>query len=367
LASGARRVYERHGYRQAMASLQLDLIARLRLPLSRSRAITREPIHDAEAPMTPHAEQHVARSRLERDVLAGLSRPQKSLPCQYFYDASGSQLFEEITSTDEYYPTRTEIAILKACGGEIAGRTAPDTALVEFGSGSSVKTGILLDAAPALRCYVPIDVSPSIMEQAIDRLRTERPQLEITPVIADFATDVVLPPVLNGRPRLGFFAGSTIGNFGHEAAVGLLARFRALLGPASRLILGADLRKAPSIVVPAYNDARGLTARFNLNLLVRINRELGGTFDLHQFEHLATYDIEAGRIDMWLVSRRDQVSIVAGRRFTFAAGERIHTEVSQKYSVEEMQGLARRAGWQPIAVWIDPGSLFSVHELRAAP
>lgn len=312
--------------------------------------------------MKPDIELDATLARFERDVIAGLSAAPKTLPCQYFYDAEGSRLFEEITELEEYYPTRTEISILQACAPEIAARTAEGCLLVEFGSGSAVKTSILIDAAPAITGYVPIDVSASIMEQAVARLTERHPGLVVDPVIGDFTSGLRLPAALLKRPRLGFFPGSTIGNFGMDEAAALLARFRQALGPGARLVLGADLRKSAARLVPAYDDARGVTAAFNLNLLARINRELGGTFDLDQFQHLATYDDVSGRVDMHLVSRRSQIVTVAGRRFGFAAGERIHTEVSQKYSIDEMKDLGRRAGWSPVAVWTDPENLFSVHE-----
>jgi dimethylhistidine N-methyltransferase len=307
----------------------------------------------------------VRQTAFAKDVLAGLSLPQKSIPCKYFYDAAGSLLFEQITGLDEYYPSRTETGILRSCVAGIAARTPEGTVLVEFGSGSSTKTDILLAACPAIGRYIPIDVSPAMLDDARRRLEVVFPQLEVRPIHGDFATGVMLPADTADLPKLGFFPGSTIGNFSHDLAVALLARFRELLGPRSRLILGADLRKSSDILVPAYDDAAGVTAAFNLNLLVRINRELCGTFDLAKFQHLATYDIDAGRIDMFLVSLADQTVVVAGDTVHFATGERIHTEISQKYEIDEMQGLARRAGWQATAVWTDADRLFSVHEFAA--
>lgn len=304
-------------------------------------------------------------AQFEADVCAGLAGTYKSLPCQYFYDAAGSLLFEQITALDEYYPTRTEEAILRAHAGDMTARVREGTVLVEFGSGSSLKTDLVLAACPAIRQYIPIDVSPTMLDQARDRLERKFPGLAVRPLLGDFTSRPELPPDVSALPKLGFFPGSTIGNFGLEPAVALLADFRALLGPASRLIVGADLRKSPSILVPAYDDAAGVTAAFNLNLLVRINRKLGGTFDLGAFRHAATYDVEAGRIDMWLISTRAQTALVAGRCFRFAAGERIHTEISQKYGIDEFAGLARRAGWEPMAVWTDPAHLFSLHDLQA--
>lgn len=319
--------------------------------------------------MPPTTQPTCADAALEtfrRDICEGLSRQQKAIPCQYFYDAAGSALFEAITDLDEYYPTRTELAILTACAPAIAALTAPDTALIEYGSGSSTKTEILLSGCPTITHYVPVDVSPTILQTAKTRLAARFPRLTVLPVLGDFATGVALPEAIAGRPKLGFFPGSTIGNFQHEAAVALLARFCTQLGQGGRFILGADLRKSPDILVPAYNDARGVTAAFNRNLLVRINRELGGTFDVAQFTHDATYDVEAGRIDMWLVSTVAQSATVAGSTYHFAAGERIHTEISQKYGIDEMRGLARRAGWRAVDLWTDAERLFSVHAFLAA-
>lgn len=311
---------------------------------------------------SPEAIAAPERSIFETEIIAGLSKPQKSIPCQYFYDAAGSALFEKITVLQEYYPTRTEIAILHACVAEIAARTPMGSVLVEFGSGSSTKTDILLAACPAITRYVPIDVSPTALSEAKTRLKSQFPLLSVEPILGDFAAGVALPGDIQGLPKLGFFPGSTIGNFTDDQAIALLSRFRALLGQSSRLIVGADLRKSANVLVAAYDDSDGVTAAFNLNLLARINRELAGTFNLSKFQHLATYDIEAGRIDMFLVSMADQTITVAGTPFQFVKGEKIHTEISQKYTVDAMQDLGRRAGWQVAAVWTDPAQLFSVHE-----
>lgn len=301
-------------------------------------------------------------SNFELDIRAGLSTREKSIPCQYFYDAAGSALFEQITELPEYYPARTEVAILNSCAGDIAARTREGAVLVEFGSGSSVKTGILLAACPMIGRYVPIDVSDTALAGAKVRLEALFPQLKVEPVFADFSAGVELPLDVRSLPKLGFFPGSTIGNFSHEAAVRLLSGFRKMLGSGSRLIVGADLRKSPELLIPAYNDAAGVTAAFNLNLLVRVNRELGANFDVSKFEHLATYTALTGRIDMYLVSKSAQTAMIGGQEFQFANGERIHTEISQKYDIAEMQGLAERAGWISRAVWTDAANLFSVHE-----
>ena len=298
-------------------------------------------------------------------VVAGLSQSAKSLPCRYFYDARGSELFEEITDLDEYYPTRTELAILRAHAGELARRVAPGSVLVEFGSGSSRKTEILLDAMPDLAAYVAIDVSESALEGARARLAARYPELRVITRVGDFRMPLDLPASLTDAPRLGFFPGSTIGNLTREAAVGLMRDMAVSLGAEARLVIGADLRKDVARLLAAYDDARGVTAAFNLNLLTRINRELGADFDLAGFVHEAFFDHDESRIEMRLVSLRAQEVRVLGRGFSFAAQERIHTENSHKYTVEDFQGLAQRAGWRPFGVWRDPEHLFSVHELIA--
>lgn len=298
------------------------------------------------------------------DVAEGLSKPQKSLPCRYFYDARGSQLFEEITALDEYYPTRTEASILRDCAAEIAARTQPGSCLVEFGSGSSAKTQIILDALPQLAAYVAIDVSESALEEARARLAQLYPLLRVECVVADFGADFTMPRDLLGAPRLGFFPGSTIGNFEPAQAQKLLGHFAQSLGPGSRLVIGVDLEKDPAILLPAYDDARGVTAAFNLNLLARINRELGADFDLTAFGHESRWNAQAGRVEMHLVSLRDQSVRVGRLEVHFTRGETIHTENSHKWRVETFSSLAQRAGWLSGAVWCDGAHLFSVHELH---
>ena len=296
-------------------------------------------------------------------VLKGLSAPRKRLPCQYFYDVAGSELFEEITRLEEYYPTRTETAILRAHAPSIAGPSGRDAVLVEFGSGSSRKTELVLAALAAPRAYVPIDVSVSALSDAWARLELRFPGLEIIPVNASFWEALRLPARVFAHGKLGFFPGSTIGNFDPPDAGRLLMHFARVLGSPSRLIVGVDLDKDPQRLVAAYDDAKGVTARFNLNLLERINRELGGDFDVARFWHRAIYDPEFKRIEMHLVSRARQRVQVLGRSFSFAEGESIHTENSYKYSVEQFQAVARGAGWQPAGLWMDANRDFSVHEL----
>jgi dimethylhistidine N-methyltransferase len=295
-------------------------------------------------------------------VLKGLSAPRKRLPCQYFYDAVGSELFEEITRLEEYYPTRTETAILRAHAADMAGPSGRDAVLVEFGSGSSRKTELVLAALTAPRAYVPIDVSATALSDAWARLELRFPGLEIIPVNASF-WEARLPARIFAHGKLGFFPGSTIGNFDPPDAGRLLMHFARLLGSPSRLIVGVDLDKDPQRLVAAYDDAKGVTARFNLNLLQRINRELGGDFVVRRFAHRAIYDQEFKRIEMHLVSRVCQTVQVLGRAFAFAEGESIHTENSYKYSMEQFRAVARGAGWQPAGFWTDANRDFSVHEL----
>ncbi len=299
-----------------------------------------------------------------RELLRGLRQQDKSIPCRFLYDRRGSELFEQITELPEYYPTRTETRILESCVAEIRSATASGSLLVEFGSGYSTKTEILLAALDRLAGYVPIDISPYALEAANERLSTRFPELPVFPVVGDFSTSMELPVEFTGTPRLGFFPGSTIGNLKPQEAVQLLSSMRAILGASGRLIIGADLRKDRDVLLAAYDDAQGVTAAFNLNLLGRANRALKTKFDLSKFEHLATYDPYLGRIDMNLVSKTDQIVCVLGQEIAFAKGERIHTEHSHKYDIEGFQKLARRAGWAPNRYWTDEKSYFSVHELH---
>lgn len=297
-------------------------------------------------------------------VVDGLSSAQKSLPCRYFYDAEGSRLFEEITDLPEYYPTRTELGLLQEHAREIAARVPQGAVLVEFGSGSSRKTEILLSQTSGLAAYVPIDVSGDALDEACARLRLRFPKLRLHPVTGDFGADLDLPPDLAQAPRVGFFPGSTIGNFAPSAAQALLTQMRDQLAGGA-LIIGVDLRKDLSVLIPAYNDAAGVTAAFNLNLLTRINRELGGQFDLRAFRHEAVWNEADSRIEMHLVSCKAQEVTAAGRRFAFADGERIHTENSCKYTRERFAELARAAGWRVTDFWTDRKGWFSVQLLSA--
>jgi dimethylhistidine N-methyltransferase len=296
------------------------------------------------------------------DVVAGLSAKPKRLPPKYFYDAAGSALFERITQLPEYYPTRSELELLGKYAPAIAAQFPPGCAMVEFGSGSSRKARILLGAAASVAAYVPVDISGEYLQQDVAQVRRDFPHLAIHPVVADFTTLTKLPAEIASLPRVGFFPGSTIGNFEPHEAAAFLRHAGRMLGTGSVFVVGVDLAKAPDILYRAYNDAEGVTAKFNLNLLARINRELGADFDLAAFEHHAFYNAERNRIEMHLASTRRQKVRICGTTIDFRAGETIHTENSYKYTVESFQALAHGSGWSPLAVWTD--GLFSVHALR---
>ena len=296
-------------------------------------------------------------------VVAGLSQAQKTIPARYFYDVRGSELFEEITKLPEYYPTRTETFLLRhheADLGRLAGRGRP---VVEFGAGSAAKTPLLLNATGA-QTYVPIDISGEFLDSTVASLAVARPELRIEPIAGDFTKPLQLPAMRGALT--GFFPGSTIGNFDHRSAVDLLRSFRETLGADARLVIGLDTRKNVRLLEAAYDDAAGVTAEFNLNLLQRINRELGGTIPVNAFEHRAIWHDGLGRIEMHLVAARDVTFSAAGECFSMRAGETIHTENSYKYTLEEARLLARASGWEPVAVWTDPDGLFGLHVWAAA-
>ena len=306
------------------------------------------------------------RSELLADALAGLGAAQKSLPCKWLYDEEGARLFDAITQLPEYYPTRTEMAILRGCAAEVAAIAGPGASIVEFGSGAAEKVGLLLDAFESPAAYVPVDIAPEWLFDAADRIARQRPTLSVMPVLADFTRPFVLPPRMpRAGARVGFFPGSTIGNFAPPAALAFLDSARRVLGPDAFLLLGADLVKDVARLEAAYDDAAGVTARFNLNLLARLNRECGADFDVSAFRHRAVWNPGAERIEMHLESRRAQEVSIAGRRFRFAAGERVHTEDSHKYRPERLAALAAGAGWRKLRLWTDPEALFSVCLLRA--
>jgi len=293
-----------------------------------------------------------ARDGFAADLISGLSARHKQLPPKYFYDATGSRLFREICSTDEYYVTRSETILLRNVAAEIATGIANGAALVEFGSGESAKTRLLLDAAPQLSTYVPIDISADALYEASDRLARDYPQLSVAPVVADFTGHFRLPIAADGLPRIGFFPGSTIGNFDRDGAVRFLRSVRQVLGIHAALLVGVDLIKDLSTLIAAYDDSRGVTARFNKNLLTRINRELGGDFDPDAFDHLALWNAVHNRVEIYLVSRKDQIVNAAGNTFAFRRGERLHTENSHKFTVAMFARLAAEAGWSANKTWI---------------
>jgi dimethylhistidine N-methyltransferase len=297
-------------------------------------------------------------------VLDGLSRAKKSLPCRFLYDARGSELFEEITRLPEYYPTRTEAGILAEHAPEIAEGFGDGGVLVEFGSGSSVKTEILLNRVAHHITYVAIDVSETALAEAKARLTERYRGLDVRTIVDDFSSFVEMPHDLATRTKSGFFPGSTIGNLVPRDAKRLLESFGRVLGPRSELIIGVDLKKDPRELVKAYNDPAGITSAFNLNLLARINRELGGTIEETAFRHEAVYDPREGRVEMHLISTQDQTVEVCGNSFHFHSGESIHTENSYKYSLEDFQSLAISAGWASEDVWTDTDRKFSVHKLK---
>ncbi len=315
-------------------------------------------------------EQGVDRA-FRADVLTGLRQTPKAVPARWFYDDAGSTLFEDITQLPEYYPTRAETEILELHGRDFAEAIGPGRAVVEFGSGSSVKTPLLLRAIdPA--AYVPLDIAGDFLRASADALATKFPGLPVHPVEADFMREVALPPQVEGMPKLGFFPGSTIGNMVPRTAVDLLRTMRLTLGPGSRLLIGMDLVKDPAVLVAAYDDAAGVTAAFNLNLAHRINRELGGTLPLDALRHVARWNDDLARIEMHLEANRDIAFEVAGEEFVLARGETIHTENSHKFTRRSADTLLLAGGWTPEHRWHDGEQRFSLilaraTEFRTAP
>jgi len=308
--------------------------------------------------------QPLADNGFASDVLSGLSAPRKSLAPKYFYDERGSQLFEAITELKEYYPTRCELAILREHKADIAGVFGPKTALIEFGTGSTRKVRILLEAAKTVEAYVPVDISAEMLRQEARQLQHDYPRLRVLPVAADFTQPFRLPSAIVGLARAGFFPGSTIGNFEPQDAAAFLRHAGRMLGARATLVVGVDLVKDANILNAAYDDAAGVTAQFNLNLLTRINRELSADFNVDAFSHRAFYNSERRRIEMHLVSGRRQTVNIAGHVIEFTAGETIHTENSYKYTIESFGLLAQSAGWKPMTAWTD--GFFSVHALAKA-
>jgi L-histidine N-alpha-methyltransferase len=339
----------------------------------------------AQSPRRPHlndgsnvmslkpalAQQNQPDPAFESDVLEGLDEDQKRIPSIWLYDHRGSQIFEEITEVAEYYPTRTETRLLSGLAPQLENEIGGVRTLVEIGSGSSRKTRLLLAAMHSLKRYVPVDISAEFLRDAAAGLARDFPHLAIQPVVADFTEPFALPEApdagvqLDSAGNLGFFPGSTIGNFTPDAAIELMAGLGRTLGPRSRLLIGVDTTQDPALLIPAYDDAAGITAAFNLNLLDRINRELDGDFDRRNFSHLARHDPKLGRIEMHLVSERAQEVHVRGRTFTFAAGETIHTENCYKYSPSQFLHLAHAAHWRCERSWQDGGRTgFTVYLLH---
>jgi dimethylhistidine N-methyltransferase len=302
-------------------------------------------------------------SEFARALAEGLSASPKAVPCKFFYDAEGSALFDRICELPEYYPTRTELGLLKRHAAEIAQLIGGDTALIEFGAGSLKKVNLLLDALACPRAYVPVDISGDYLRAMTARLNAAWPQLSVLPVIADFTKPLALPSLPSDVRRVGFFPGSTIGNMDGVEALAFLRKASAML-KGGGLLIGVDLVKDPAILHAAYNDAAGVTEAFNKNLLRRANRELGAGFDLDAFAHYAFYNPAERRIEMHLMSLAAQNVSFAGHRFAFEEGETIHTENSHKYTAEGFSALAAQAGFAPRRVWCDAERLFSIHWLE---
>ncbi|MEH3035826.1 MAG: L-histidine N(alpha)-methyltransferase [Sphingomonas adhaesiva] len=301
----------------------------------------------------------LADPQFRADVLAGLTRRPRAIPARWFYDHRGSQLFEEITALPEYYPTRTETALLRSLCPELRALIGEGRAVVEFGSGSSVKTPILLDCVHP-SAYVPIDISGEFLRESARDLAQRFPELLVLPFEADFTRPLTLPRTIENAPKLGFFPGSTIGNLIPLAAIDLLRAMRASLGEGAMLLIGMDRIKSADVLVPAYDDAQGVTAAFNLNLLQRINRELDGNVPVDAFAHKAVWNDDRARIEMHLEAQRDAAFEVDGRAFDIAAGETIHTENSHKYGERDARILLRAGGWTPVREWTDDEGKFAV-------
>lgn len=300
------------------------------------------------------------------DVLAGLRTAQRAIPARWFYDRAGSELFEAITTLPEYYPTRLETALLAAHCGDVAALTGTGRVVIEFGSGSSVKTPHLLRAAKP-SAYVPIDISGDFLRASALALGREFPTLPIHPIEADFMQTVALPASVAGAAKLGFFPGSTIGNLIARTSVDLLRRMRETLGVGAMLLIGMDRVKDEATLVRAYDDAAGVTARFNKNLLVRINRELDATIPIDAFAHVARWNDSYARIEMHLQAVRDVAFTIEGEAFAMASGETIHTENSHKYAARDARLLLRAGGWSPIAEWSDAADQFALILAEARP
>ena len=303
----------------------------------------------------------------EQEILGGLNQPQKQISPKYFYDDTGSRLFDEICAQPEYYPTRTELGIMQDHIGDIARLVGSQASVIEFGSGSSLKTRLLLEYLPKLAAYVPVEISRETLVNTAEELAADFPDIEVLPVCADFTQPFRLPtPKIMPRRNLVFFPGSTIGNLEADKALSLLQVMRGEAKDNGALLIGVDLVKPPEILEPAYNDAAGVTADFNLNLLERLNREYDANFSLPAFQHKAIYDADNSRIEMRLVSLQKQRVRVAGESFDLNKGEYIVTEHSHKYSLDQFESMANKAGFEVQEVWTDEKKLFSVQYLKAA-
>ncbi|MBK5969748.1 MULTISPECIES: L-histidine N(alpha)-methyltransferase [Thiorhodovibrio] len=308
-------------------------------------------------------DDHPKPADIRAEVLTGLALPEKKIPPKFFYDEPGSRLFDAICELPEYYPTRTEISILRQYGAEMAELLGHEVVLIELGSGSSLKIRTLLEALRP-RVYIPVDISREHLLRSAENLAAAFPEIEVRAACADYSRPFRLPLCEEDQPRAAFFPGSSVGNFEPADAEAFLRRVGDILGPGGHLLIGVDLRKSEDILHAAYNDAAGVTADFNLNLLTRINRELDGTFDPAAFHHSAFFNPHDSRIEMHLVSNAPQDVEVAGETFHLTEGESIHTECSYKYSIADFHALASRAGFEPVRVWTDDSQLFSVHGLR---
>lgn len=307
------------------------------------------------------------RNSLFRDAVAGLRATPKALPPKYLYDDRGSQLFDDICELDEYYPTRTEMAIMQASIGEIASELGSRCVLIEPGSGSSLKTRLLLEELDDIEAYVPIDIAREHLERAVERLRSRYPELTIVPVCGDFTRRMELPlDGFDGTRRVVYFPGSTIGNLHKPEARDMLRNFADMSGRRGAVLIGVDLKKDVAVLERAYNDDQGVTAEFNLNLLHRMNRELGADFRIDRFRHQAVYNGDKGRVEMHLISKEPHEVQLDGTVIRFDKGESVLTECSYKYTPEEFAGLARSAGLEVRNVWLDDNALFSVQYLTAA-
>ena len=315
-----------------------------------------------EADCTPGSPDPAFRA----DVLAGLSTRPRAIPARWFYDRRGSELFEQITQLPEYYPTRTERSILAARAADIAALSATGAVVVEFGSGSSAKTPLLLSAVSP-SAYVPIDISAEFLQESVTALAKQFPRLPIYPLAGDFTRPLVLPEAIGNAPRLGFFPGSTIGNLSAAGAVDLLRAMANTLGIGSRLLIGLDRIKPADVLIPAYDDPQRVTAEFNLNLLHRINRELDGNIPVNAFRHVARWNDAEARIEMHLEATRDVAFSVDGHAFAIAAGKTIHTENSHKYGSRDARLLLHAGGWTPVSEWTDRQGWFALILAEAKP